>query len=55
VQNGSRHSVGLFGKRHCKLLVNNPVGSAHTWFFGLTIAVILIPGGAEMHPGPQME
>jgi hypothetical protein len=39
--------------------VNNPdkntVESTHTWFFGLTIAVILIPGGAELHPGTKME
>jgi hypothetical protein len=45
--------------RHCKLLVNNPdiniVGSTHTWFFRLTIAVILIPGGTELHPGTKME
>jgi len=51
--------LASLGKRHCKLLVNNPdiniVESTHTWFFRLTIAVIMIPGGAELHPGPKME
>jgi hypothetical protein len=33
----------------------NIVESTHTWFFRLMIAVIVIPGGAELHPGTKME
>jgi hypothetical protein len=33
----------------------NKVRTEHTWFSGIIIAVILITGGAELNPGPQME
>jgi hypothetical protein len=54
-----RARTGLFGIRQCSLLVNNHtiniVRSGHTRFFGLITAVMLIVGGVELNPGPQME
>jgi len=41
-----RARIGLFDIRQCKLLVNgydiNIVRIAHTWFFGIIIAVMLM-------------
>lgn len=54
-----RARIGLFNKRQRKLPVNsydiNIVRIAHTWFFGITVAVMLMIGGVELNPGLQTE
>ena len=53
-----RARIILFGITQCKLLVKsheiNIARIEHTCFFGIIIAVILIIGGVELDPGPQM-
>ena len=50
---------GLCSIRQCKMSVNNyninKVRSAHMWCFGIIIAVMVMVGGVELNPGPQME
>ena len=50
---------GLFGTRHYKLFTNSldihRVRSAYTWFIRLMLAALLIAGGADLNPQPQME
>jgi hypothetical protein len=50
-----RARAGLFGRRKDNSECVGKAGITNMWFLGLIIATLLIVGGVELNPGPEME